>query len=78
MIAAFDNGDELVYACSRRHETSLKSKAAIRDRRRMILTTMRGTSGQWKAESASSSTKVFSNEQETMSKQEFRRAVMAG
>jgi hypothetical protein len=42
---SFDNGDELVQACSRRHETSLKSKAAIRDRRRMILTTMRGTSG---------------------------------
>jgi hypothetical protein len=78
MIAAFDNGDELVHPCSRRHETSLESKATIRDRRRMILTTMRGTFGQWKAESPSGVTKVFSNEQETILKQDLRRAAMAG
>jgi hypothetical protein len=48
MIADFDNGDERVHACSRRHESSLKLKATIRDRRRMILTTMRGTLGQGK------------------------------
>jgi hypothetical protein len=78
MIAAYDNGDELVHACSRRHETSLKSKATIRDRRRVILTTMRGTFGQWKAESPSGLTKVFSNEQETISEQGLRRAAIAG